>query len=60
MIIKEHPDWDIEALQFDSCSPLTSGTRGNGIGGRKVMSDNHYYGCCVCIGSVHCAVKVTM
>ena len=41
----------IEALPFDSYSPLTSGTRGNGIGGLKVMSDNHYYGCCACIGS---------
>ena len=50
-IIKEHSDWAIEALPFDSYSPLTSGTRGNGIGGLKVMSDNHYYGCCACIGA---------
>ncbi len=47
----EHPDWKIEPLPFDSYSPLTSGTRGNGIGGLKVMSDNSYYGCCACIGS---------
>lgn len=47
----EHPDWAIEPLPFDSYSPLTSGTRGNGIGGLKLMSDNHYYGCCACIGS---------
>jgi len=51
MIINEHPDWAIEALPFDSYSPLTAGTRGNGIGGLKLMSDNHYYGCCACIGS---------
>lgn len=51
MIMKEHPDWSIEALPFDSYSPLTAGTRGNGIGGLKVMSDNHYYGCCACIGA---------
>jgi DUF1680 family protein len=51
MIKKEHSDWKIEALPFDSYSPLTSGTRGNGIGGLKVMSDQHYYGCCACIGS---------
>lgn len=50
-ILKEHPDWEVEALPFDSYSPLTAGTRGNGIGGLKVMSDNHYYGCCACIGS---------
>jgi len=51
MIIRDHPEWAIEPLPFDSYSPLTSGTRGNGIGGLKVMSDNHYYGCCACIGS---------
>ena len=50
LIIKEHPDWIAEPLPFDSYSPLTAGTRGNGIGGLKVMSDNHYYGCCACIG----------
>lgn len=50
--IKEnHPDWSIEPLPFDSYSPLTAGTRGNGIGGLKLMSDNHYYGCCACIGA---------
>lgn len=49
--MKEHPDWSIEALPFDSYSPLTAGTRGNGIGGLKLMSDNHYYGCCACIGA---------
>ena len=48
---KEHPDWCLEPLPFDSYSPLTAGTRGNGIGGLKLMSDNHYYGCCACIGS---------
>lgn len=46
-----HPDWNIEPLPFDSYSPLTAGTRGNGIGGLQRMSDNHYYGCCACIGS---------
>ena len=50
-ILKEHPDWNIEPLPFDSYSPLTAGTRGNGIGGLLVMSDNHYYGCCACIGA---------
>ncbi len=51
MIKKEYPDWISEPLPFDSYSPLTAGTRGNGIGGLKLMSDNHYYGCCACIGS---------
>lgn len=50
-IVEEHPDWDVEPLPFDSYSPLTSGTRGNGIGGLRLMSDNHYYGCCACIGA---------
>lgn len=50
-IREEHSDWYQEALPFDSYSPLTAGTRGNGVGGLKVMSDNHYYGCCACIGS---------
>ena len=52
VIQREHPDWNIEPLPFGSYSPLTAGTRGNGIGGLKVMSDNHYYGCCACIGSL--------
>lgn len=51
MIKREHSDWTAEALPFDSYSPLTAGTRGNAIGGLKLMSDNHYYGCCACIGS---------
>ena len=51
MIKSKHPDWFVEPLPFDSYSPLTAGTRGNGIGGLKLMSDNHYYGCCACIGS---------
>ncbi len=50
-LLRDHPDWAIEPLPFDSYSPLTAGTRGNGIGGLKVMSDRHYYGCCACIGS---------
>lgn len=40
-----------EALPFDSYTPLTAGIRGEGIGGFKIMSDKHYYGCCACIGS---------
>ncbi len=51
MIIRDHPDWAIEALPFDSYSPLTADTRGKGIGGLRVMSDKHYYGCCACIGA---------
>lgn len=49
-------------LPFDSYSPLTAGTRGNGIGGLKLMSDNHYYGCCACIGSAGCGLipKITL
>lgn len=50
-LIEEHPDWKFEPLPFDSYSPLTAGTRGVKIGGLKVMSDLHYYGCCACIGA---------
>ncbi len=50
-VVAENPTWCIEPLPFDCYSPLTAGTRGNGIGGLKLMSDNHYYGCCACIGS---------
>ena len=50
-ILEEHPDWFFEPLPFDSYSPLTAGTRGNGVGGLQIMADNHYYGCCACIGS---------
>lgn len=46
------PDAVIEPLPFDSYSPLTAGTRGNGIGGLKLMSDKHYFGCCACMGAV--------
>ena len=41
----------LEPLPFDSYSPLTAGTRGKRIGGFCIMSDNHYYGCCACIGA---------
>lgn len=51
VIDKYSTDCLTEVMPFDSYSPLTAGVRGNGIGGFKVMSDNHYYGCCACIGS---------
>ena len=50
-IKKNHPTLFIEALPFDSYSPLTAGTRGNGVGGFQIMKDGHYYGCCACIGA---------
>lgn len=46
-----YPESIPEVLPFDSYSPLTAGTRGNGIGGAKMMPDHHYYGCCACIGA---------
>lgn len=45
-----YPESIPEILPFDSYSPLTAGTRGNGIGGSLMMPDYHYYGCCACIG----------
>lgn len=47
----QHPNLHLEPLPFDSYSPLTAGTRGNGVGGFQIMADGHYYGCCACIGS---------
>lgn len=41
-----------DVMPYDSYNPLTNGTRGSEIGGWRVMSDNHYYGCCACIGSL--------
>ena len=51
-VAKQFADCTLEPLPFDSYSPLTAGTRGNGVGGLKVMSDKHYYGCCACIGAM--------
>lgn len=50
-VFRAYPDWIHEPLPFDSYSPLTAGIRGKGVGGLKPMSDNHYYGCCACIGA---------
>lgn len=51
LIKRINPDAVIEPLPFDSYSALTIGKRGRGIGGLQMMPDNHYYGCCACIGS---------
>lgn len=51
-LTEKYPELVIEPLTFDSYSPLTAATRGTGVGGLKVMSDNHYYGCCACIGAL--------
>lgn len=48
----DKPDIIIEPMPYDSYAPLTLGTRGNEIGGAKIMSDNHLYGCCACIASL--------
>lgn len=50
------PDVIHEPLPFDSYSPLTPSTRGISIGGFRVMHDNHYYGCCACIGAAGIAM----
>lgn len=51
-IVSKHPELIAKPMPFDSYSPLTAQKRGNLIGGFMIMSDNHYYGCCACIGSV--------
>ena len=51
LIRDKYPDWVAEPLPFGSYAPLTKGSRGRSVGGLCVMPDNHYYGCCACIGS---------
>lgn len=50
-ITEKYPQAILRALPFDSYSPLLPGLRGRQIGGLRIMPDNHYYGCCACIGS---------
>ncbi len=38
-------------LPFDSYSPLLFNTRLRGVGGKQIMADGSFYGCCACIGS---------
>ncbi len=38
-------------LPFDSYSPLLFTNRGRGVGGKKLFTDDTFYGCCACIGS---------
>ena len=49
--LEKYPNLQLEALPFDSYSPLTPGKRSRKIGGLQVMPDETYYGCCACIAS---------
>lgn len=49
--LEKYPELQLEALPFDSYSPLVPDTRGRRIGGLQVMADMTYYGCCACIAS---------
>ncbi len=51
VIKNKFPSAVLEPLPFDSYSALTIGTRGKQIGGLQLMPDDHYYGCCACIGA---------
>ena len=46
----------MDALPFDSYSPLTDSRRGVGIGGLKRFSFGGFYGCCACIASAGVAL----
>ncbi len=46
----------VEALPFDSYSPLYANRRGRGVGGYKEFSEGGYYGCCACIGAAGTAL----
>ncbi len=43
-------------MTVDSYSPLIPGKRGRKTGGFQILSDNSYYGCCVCIGAAGAGV----
>ncbi len=51
LVLDKFPDAVLEPLPFDSYASLLPNTRGRGIGGLQLMADNHYYGCCACIGA---------
>ncbi len=51
LVLETYPTAILEALPFDSYSSLLPNTRGRGVGGLRLMPDNHYYGCCACIGA---------
>ncbi len=46
----------MNALPFDSYSPLTDSRRGIGIGGLRRFSFGGFYGCCACIASAGIAL----
>ncbi len=50
-MVRDFSHWKLEPMPFDSYAPLTKGSRGGRIGGKQVMPDMHYYGCCACIAS---------
>ncbi len=41
-----------QVMPFDSYSPLRMSKRGVLVGGRKIIQDERFYGCCAAIGSV--------
>ncbi len=44
------------SMVVDSYSPLIPGKRGVKTGGFQILSDNSYYGCCVCISAAGAGV----
>lgn len=54
--------WDVgghtllDALPFDSYSPLVRQKRGRGVGGLKFFRQGGFYGCCACIASAGTAL----
>ena len=46
----------VDALPFDSYSPLYCNRRGRGVGGLKQYDDGFFYGCCAAIGAAGLAV----
>jgi len=50
----------VDALPFDSYSPLVNQPRGRGVGGLKYFKNGGFYGCCACIASAGTALLPLM
>ena len=49
--VNKEDDQKNGGLPFDSYSPLLMNARGRFVGGKVILSDGSFYGCCACIGS---------
>lgn len=50
-MLDTYPGVAADPFPFDSYSPLTADVRGKQVGGLRLLSDGHCYGCCAAIGA---------